>query len=79
LSKDALVQFIERYLRDEMPAHDIETIAEAFDANDRVAIEEEHRQPIVNALFHLSSTDINGQLSAASAREVLATLTRPDR
>lgn len=72
LTRDALVRFAERYLREEISAKDLEIIAEALDANDSVIIEEKHCQSVTDALFYLSSTDVNGPLTMARVGEVLS-------
>lgn len=78
LSRNAVAKFISRFLAQSLTSNDLETIAETLDVNENLILEDDEREKIVDSLFLLSSTEINGPLTYDRARSVLAELMRAD-
>jgi len=71
-TKQALIVFIDRFLSGELSAAELERIAEVIDVNDSIEIPEHDRQAVINAVFSLSSTEINGKLDVQRVKAVRA-------
>jgi hypothetical protein len=70
LSREALLRFVERRLRGELSSIDLERIAEMLDANERLDLEEDYRESLAQALFRLSSPEINHPLNDETVDEI---------
>lgn len=70
LTKTALLALLDRFLASELSASELEAIAETLDANDSISFDDNHRQALVDAIFALSSSEINGPVTKERVLEV---------
>ena len=73
-TKQALLVFIDRFLAGELLAEELERIAEVLDVNDAIEVPAPERQAVIDAVFSLSSTEINGKLDMQRVEALRAEL-----
>jgi hypothetical protein len=76
-SKRALLVILDRFLVGQLSALELERIAEALDANDALVIPEPDRREVIDAVFVLSSSEINGSLDLSRVEAVKSSLLEP--
>jgi hypothetical protein len=70
LRRAGVIRFIDRFLAGDLSAEQIVDIASMLEMNDRILLDEVDRSVVTEALFQLSSPEINGPVTESRAEEV---------